>query len=180
MKNASLLTLIILALACNETPEDQAIEKSSQPQTITNNQTNNQMKKVTGIGGVFFKCKDPEKIKEWYQKNLGLKTNEYGSLFEFRSTDQPEKKGYLQWSPFSEKTKYFEPSQKEFMINYRVEDLEKLLEELKKEGVQIVGELESYEYGKFAHILDPEGNKIELWEPVDSVFTEMYEGKTTH
>ena len=180
MKNASLLTLIILALACNETPEDQTIEKSSQPQTITNNQTNNQMKKVTGIGGIFFKCKDPEKIKEWYQKNLGLKTNEYGSLFEFRSTDQPEKKGYLQWSPFSEKTTYFEPSQKEFMINYRVENLEKLLEELKKEGVQIVGELESYEYGKFAHILDPEGNKIELWEPVDSVFTEMYEGKTTH
>ncbi len=81
-----------------------------------------------------------------------------------------KKKGYLQWSPFSESTKYFEPPQKEFMINnYRVENLERLLEELEKEGVQIVGELESYEYGKFVQILDP-----------DSVFTKMYEGKTTH
>jgi len=66
------------------------------------------------------------------------------------------------------------------MINYRVENLEKLLEELAKEGVEIVGEMESYEYGKFAHIMDPEGNKIELWEPVDSVFAKLYEGKTTH
>jgi predicted enzyme related to lactoylglutathione lyase len=138
------------------------------------------MKKVTGIGGIFFKTKDPEKMRAWYQKNLGLVTNEYGSLFEFRSTDEPERKGYLQWSPFSENTKYFEPSQKEFMINYRVENLEKLLEELAKEGVEIVGEIESYDYGKFAHIMDPEGNKIELWEPVDSVFTKLCEGKTTH
>ena len=137
-------------------------------------------KKVTGIGGVFFKCKDPDKMKEWYNENLGLLTNEYGSLFEFRSTDDPEKKGYLQWSPFSDKTKYFEPSKKEFMINYRVENLTGLLEEFRNNGVEIVGDLEEYEYGKFAWIVDPEGNKIELWEPVDSVFTSMYEGKTTH
>ncbi|MCA9730765.1 MAG: VOC family protein [Deferribacteres bacterium] len=139
-----------------------------------------QRKKVTGIGGIFFKCQDVQKMKDWYQKHLGLQTNEYGSTFEFRSTDNPEQKGYLQWSPFPQDTKYFEPSKREFMINYRVENLEQLLEELKAEGVQIVGELESYEYGKFAHILDAEGNKIELWEPVDQVFTDLYEGTTTH
>jgi predicted enzyme related to lactoylglutathione lyase len=138
------------------------------------------MKKATGIGGIFFKSKDPEKMKKWYNKNLGLVTSEYGSLFEFRSSDEPAKKGYLQWSPFSQDTKYFEPSSKQFMINYRVENLEQLLIELKNEGVEIVGEMETYEYGKFAHIVDPEGNKIELWEPIDSVFTDMYEGKTTH
>jgi predicted enzyme related to lactoylglutathione lyase len=137
-------------------------------------------KKVTGIGGIFFKTKDPENMKTWYQKNLGLVTNEYGSVFEFRSTDQPNDKGYLVWSPFTEDTKYFDPSTKEFMINYRVENLEELLEQLRNDGVEIVGEIEEYEYGKFAHIVDPEGNKIELWEPVDSVFTGLYDGKTTH
>ncbi|PCJ83429.1 MAG: glyoxalase [Flavobacteriales bacterium] len=140
----------------------------------------NKNKKATGVGGIFFKCKDPEKMRDWYGKNLGLVTNEYGSLFEFRNTDNPEQKGYLQWSPFSETTKYFEPSEKEFMINYRVENIETLVEELKQSGVTVLDEIESYEYGKFVHIMDPEGNKIELWEAVDSVFTEMYEGKTTH
>ena len=137
-------------------------------------------KKVTGIGGVFFKCKDPEQIKDWCNKHLGLVTNEYGSLFEFRSTDEPDKKGYLQWSPFTDKTTYFEPSKKEFMINYRVENLAGLLEEFKNEGVEIVGEMEEFEYGKFAWIVDPEGNKLELWEPIDRVFTDLYDGKTTH
>ena len=136
-------------------------------------------KKVIGIGGIFFKSKDPAKIKEWYQKNLGLKTDEYGTMFEFRDVDDPEHKGYLQWSPFSDKTEYFEPSQKEFMINYRVENLESLLKELSKEGVEIIGEMETYEYGKFAHIMDPEGNKIELWEPIDAVFTKQNEDTAT-
>ena len=137
-------------------------------------------KKVTGIGGIFFKTNDPEKMKTWYQKNLGLVTNEYGSVFEFRSTDKPDNKGYLVWSPFTDDTKYFEPSTKEFMINYRVENLVDLLEQLRNDGVEIVGEIEEFEYGKFAHIVDPEGNKIELWDPIDKVFTDLYEGKTTH
>jgi predicted enzyme related to lactoylglutathione lyase len=136
-------------------------------------------KKVTGIGGIFFKSKDPEKMKEWYNSNLGLVTNEYGSLFEFRKSDQPDEKAYLQWSPFSEKTTYFEPSQKEFMINYRVENMEELVDELKKSGVTVLDTIQSFEYGKFVHILDPENNKIELWEPVDNEFTKLYEGKTT-
>ena len=134
---------------------------------------------MTGIGGVFFKSNDPQKIKAWYGRHLGLVINEYGSVFEFRKADRPGDKGYTVWSPFAMDTEYFQPSIEEYMINFRVENIEDLLYELKKAGIQVVGELESYEYGKFAHIMDPEGRKIELWEPVDSVFQSMYEGKTT-
>jgi len=136
-------------------------------------------KKVTGIGGIFFKCEQPDKMRDWYNKNLGLVTNEYGSLFEFRKPDKPEEKAYLQWSTFAKDTKYFDPSKKEFMVNYRVENIEDLVNELKKNGVTVVDEIETYDYGKFVHILDPENNKIELWEPVDKVFSESFEGKTT-
>ncbi|MDF2437498.1 MAG: glyoxalase [Bacteroidota bacterium] len=125
------------------------------------------MKKVTGIGGIFFKCKDSKKMAEWYKTHLGLDTNDYGATFEWREDSDPTKKGATQWSPFSETTKYFEPSTKEFMINYRVADLEALVEELKKEGVTIVDKIETYDYGKFVHIIDMEGNKVQLWEPKD-------------
>ena len=135
--------------------------------------------KVTGIGGMFFKCDDPDAIKDWYRDHLGLKTNPYGSVFEFRSANNPEERNFLQWSIFPAGTDYFQPSTKEFMINYRVKNLERLIDELRASDVEIVGEIESFEYGKFAHILDPEGNKIELWEPVDSVFAEIGD-ETTH
>jgi predicted enzyme related to lactoylglutathione lyase len=123
------------------------------------------MKKVTGIGGIFFKCKDPKQMQEWYKTHLGLDTNDYGATFEWRESEDPTKVGATQWSPFAENTKYFEPSTKEFMINYRVADLDALVEELKKEGVTIVDDIATYDYGKFVHIIDMEGNKIELWEP---------------
>ncbi|MBK9191534.1 MAG: VOC family protein [Crocinitomicaceae bacterium] len=137
------------------------------------------MKKVTGIGGIFFKCENPEKTRKWYADNLGLVTNEYGSLFESRDTEKPEQKNYLQWSPFKSDTKYFSPSEKEFMINYRVENLKALVEELKKSGVTICDEIEEFDYGKFVHIMDPDGIKIELWEPVDAVFTSDNKNDTT-
>lgn len=129
--------------------------------------------KVTGIGGIFFKCKDKEKVKDWYSANLGMDTDEYGSLFQFREKDNPNKIGHLQWSTFAADTDYFLPSQKEFMINYRVNNLELLLNKLKANGVQVLDEIEEYSYGKFVHILDLEGNKIELWEPIDEVFSEI-------
>ncbi|CAN5172269.1 VOC family protein [soil metagenome] len=134
---------------------------------LTINKDETQMKKVTGIGGIFFKCKDPKKIMEWYKTHLGINTNDYGANFEWREESDSTKKGSTQWTPFKETTKYFEPSTKEFMINYRVDNLEALVEELKKEGVTIVDKMETYDYGKFIHIMDPEGNKIELWEPID-------------
>jgi predicted enzyme related to lactoylglutathione lyase len=127
------------------------------------------MKKVTGIGGVFFKCKDPQQMNEWYKTHLGLDTGQYGVSFAWRPVDDPTKKAMTQWSLFSDSTKYFEPSSKEFMINYRVENLEQLLVELKAAGVTILDDIASYDYGKFLHILDMEGNKVELWEPVDEV-----------
>ena len=136
------------------------------------------MKRVTGIGGIFFKCKDPDKVKEWYKTHLGLATDQYGTSFEWRLADDPNQKGFSQWSPFAESTKYFQPSEKEFMINYRVENLEALVEALKKEGVTIVDEIESFEYGKFVHIMDVEGNKIELWEPVDEEYDKLVDGRT--
>lgn len=124
------------------------------------------MKKVTGIGGVFFKCKDPKAVNEWYKTHLGFETTPYGTSFEWMDKDNPEKKGTTVWNPFKQETNYFEPSEKEFMINYRVENLEALVEQLKNEGVTIVDKMETYDYGKFIHIMDPEGNKIELWEPM--------------
>lgn len=134
--------------------------------------------KVTGIGGIFFFTDDPEKTKEWYSKNLGLVTNEYGSSFEFRNADRPDEINYLQWSPFKTGNEYFAPSKKDFMINYRVQNIEGLVKKLKEAGVTIVDSIETYDYGKFVHIMDPEGNKIELWEPVDSILTETG-GETT-
>lgn len=130
-------------------------------------------KKVTGIGGIFFKCKNPKQVREWYQTHLGLQVNPYGSVFEFYQGADSTRKGFLQWSPFSEKTKYFEPSTKEFMINYRVENLELLTAELKMEGVVVLDTIQEYDYGKFVHLLDPEGNKVELWEPNDLVYEKL-------
>ena len=132
-----------------------------------NNFNTTKMKKVTGIGGIFFKCKDPNKMKEWYKMHLGLETNQYGANFEWREDADSTKKGSTAWSPFAETTKYFEPSTKDFMINYRVDNLEALVEQLKNEGVTIVDKIEDSDYGKFVHIIDVEGNKVELWEPKD-------------
>lgn len=140
------------------------------------------LKRVTGIGGIFFKCKDPKKMREWYQEHLGLNTNQYGAVFEWRQGADSSKKGFSQWSPFTEKTKYFEPSTKDFMINYRVADLEALVAELKKEGVTITDTIQTYDYGKFVHIMDIEGNKLELWEPNDIEYEKLGEqigAKTT-
>lgn len=135
-------------------------------------------KRVTGIGGVFFKVKDPDATKSWYQKHLGLNTDKYGTTFEWRSSEEPEKMGFSQWSPMKDDTDYFKPSEKDFMINYRVENLVELVEELKAEGVTILDEIAVYDYGKFVHILDPDGHSIELWEPVDDVYDGIVEGRT--
>lgn len=145
---------------------------------MSNESINKSKPKVTGIGGVFFKCNDSEKIKQWYKNNLGLDTDQYGTNFEWRQGNDPNKYGFTQWSPFSENTKYFEPSTKDFMINYRVENIEELVKNLKIQGVTILDEIETYDYGKFVHILDIENNKIELWEPNDVEYNKIVEGRT--
>lgn len=125
------------------------------------------MKRVTGIGGIFFKTKDPKQSREWYARHLGIKDEEYGTPFPWRDAENPEKTGYTLLSMFSEKSGYFGNPEQQFMINFRVENIEALVEALKAEGVTVVDDIASYEYGKFVHILDADGNKIELWEAAE-------------
>jgi predicted enzyme related to lactoylglutathione lyase len=131
------------------------------------NLNSDKVPKVTGIGGIFFSSENPKETKDWYSKNLGLEMNEWGSSsFESRDIENPEQINSLQWSLFKKASEYFAPSKKEFMINYRVQNIEALIVKLKENGVTIVDNLETYDYGKFIHIMDADGNKIELWEPV--------------
>lgn len=169
MKNLIyLLLFVILAVSCNTKRDNKAFQ-IKQKEIIMSDTT----PKVTGIGGIFFHSKNPKEISNWYGKNLGLAIDEYGSPFEYRNANNPEEINYFRWSPFADTTEYFAPSEKEFMINYRVQNIEGLVKKLKENGVTIVDSIEEFEYGKFVHIMDPEGNKIELWEPIDSVFTQM-------
>ncbi len=170
MKNTILITSAILISFIMGMAFNEVLTAKSEEKKV--------MKKVTGIGGIFFKCKDPDKMKDWYQNHLGLNTDKYGTTFCWYQGADSTKQGFTQWSPFKESTKYFEPSTKEFMINYRVENLEGLVELLKKEGVTVVDEIETYDYGKFVHILDIEGNKIELWEPYDTEYGKLEGGRT--
>ena len=123
-------------------------------------------KRVIGLGGIFFKAQDPAKMYEWYQKHLGIESNPYvGAKFPWRRTDNPDDERVTVWSIFPHHTKYFDPSSAQFMINYQVEDLDAVLDALRAEGVTIDPKRQDAEYGRFAWIIDPEGNKIELWEP---------------
>lgn len=130
------------------------------------------MKRVTGLGGVFFKTADPKKTMKWYEDHLGMKMDDYGHSFRWMEADKPNAKtpALTQWSAFPADTNYFAPAEKPYMFNYRVENLTELLKVLKAEGVTVVGEMQEFSYGKFGWIMDPDGNKIELWEPKDDGF----------
>lgn len=122
------------------------------------------MPQIKGIGGIFFKSDNPAALNEWYQKHLGIPTSSDGAVLPWRRDDDPEKKEMTVWSVFSSKTRYFEPSQASFMINYIVDDLDAALSELRKAGVE-VKKGEDSDFGRFAWLADPDGNRIELWEP---------------
>ena len=122
------------------------------------------MKRVIGIGGIFFKAKDPKALAGWYEKHLGI---DFGGKVYADFQFQEKEKGWTAFSFFDANTNYFAPSEKEFMINLRVENLDELLKVLREEGVYVFDERENGDYGKFGWILDPEGNKIELWEPME-------------
>ena len=123
------------------------------------------MKRVTGIGGIFFKSKDPKALSEWYRVHLGFNVEDWGGVA-FKWTDDPsEGKGTTVWNPFKEDTNYFAPSSASFMLNLRVADLHSLIEVLRAEGCEVLDKVEDSEYGKFGYVIDPEGNKLELWEP---------------
>lgn len=179
MKNIVTLGLLtIILLSCNQPTNQTTPMADDTKQNDESTSPSDTIPKVTGIGGIFFFSENPDKTKEWYAENLGLEVNEWGSSFEFRNANRPEEINYLQWSPFKQGSEYFAPSKKEFMINYRVQNIEALVKKLEANGVTIVDSIASYDYGKFVHIMDAEGNKIELWEPVDKVFTDMG-GETT-
>ncbi len=126
------------------------------------------MQRVIGVGGIFFKANDPEKLSAWYKKHLGLNVEEWGGVTfqEGAGADlQPKRQAYIAWSPFEADTVYFEPSTKPYMLNFRVHDLHALLEELRREGVDVDEKTEESDFGKFGWLMDPEGTRIELWEP---------------
>lgn len=135
--------------------------------------------RVTGIGGIFFKSADPDKTRDWYERHLGMTMDRYGSTFEFRNANDPSEPNFLQWSAFEQDTDYMAPSENEFMVNYRVRNLEGLAKVLATEGIDLLDGIQEYSYGKFAHILDPEGRKIELWEPNNEEYRNMTDGNTT-
>ena len=180
MKNTFLLiilTVTVIGCSTQETPESgDNISSEATAQAIP--AAMDTTPRVTGIGGIFFRSKNPQEIKSWYSENLGLATDDFGSPFEFRNANRPEEVNYLNWDAFPDSANTFAPSSREFMINYRVQNIEGLIEKLRENDVVIVDELATYEYGKFIHIMDPEGTKIELWEPVDSVLSKM--GRVTN
>jgi predicted enzyme related to lactoylglutathione lyase len=124
------------------------------------------VKRVIGIGGIFFKANDPDKLRDWYRVHLGIESEkDAGAIFKWRQADDPNSERYTVWSPFPAGTDYFAPSKKPFMLNFQVENLDEVLEQLKREGVEVDSNVECNEYGKFGWIMDPEGNRVELWEP---------------
>jgi catechol 2,3-dioxygenase-like lactoylglutathione lyase family enzyme len=138
----------------------------SQPSSSSDNGAG--LNRVTGIGGVFFKSKDPKALGAWYKTHLGIDVQDWGgATFRWKGPGNPEGGGTTAWMPFAEKTKYFAPSTAPFMINYRVADLFALLAALSAEGVQVDEKVQESEDGKFAWIMDPDGNKLELWQPPD-------------
>jgi predicted enzyme related to lactoylglutathione lyase len=123
------------------------------------------MKRVTGIGGIFFKARDPQALGAWYREHLGMNVEDWGGVV-FRWSDDPAAvHGTTTWSPFKHDTGYFAPSSAPFMVNLRVADLHALLAALRSEGCEVLDKVEESEYGKFGYVMDPEGNKLELWEP---------------
>ena len=152
-------------ISCNTTQTMENAEHQSENSELVNDTT----PKVTGVGGVFFYSDNPKQTNEWYAKNLGFEVNDWGSVsFETRNRHNPEQIDAFQWKAFKNGDAYFAPSAKEFMVNYQVQNIEGLVEKLIHNGVTIVDSITSYDYGKFVHILDNDGNKIELWEPVKS------------
>lgn len=173
-KLISLIFLAFMITACNGPAERAENNDPEEAQTYAiSSEVQDTTPKITGIGGVFFFSDDPVKTRQWYAENLGLITDDYGAVFEFRNANRPDEVNYLRWSPFETGSDYLAPSGKEFMINYRVQNIEGMVRKLKGNGATVLGGIETYPYGKFVYVMDPDGNKMELWEPVDSVLTQM-------
>ena len=162
------ILLMTLTSCSNTNNKDETMGKKSKPNTEKTVSIDT-IPKVTGIGGIFFYSDNPQKTNEWYKNNLGIEINDWGSSsFESRDVKDPDEINSLQWKLFKNGDEYFSPSKKEFMINYQVQNIEGLVTNLKENGVTILDSIATYDYGKFVHIMDNDGNKIELWEPIDT------------
>lgn len=164
------ILISIIFVSCSQTSNTNKTTNNMEEQkkeTTNTGLTDDTTPKVTGIGGIFFYSDNLQETKEWYTKNLGIEINDWGSSsFESRNVNKPDEINSLQWKPFKKGDEYFSPSKKDFMINYQVQNIEGLVNKLKENGVTILDSIAAYDFGKFVHIIDPEGNKIELWEPV--------------
>lgn len=184
MKNKSglvILTMYILPcvlLACIASKKNKETIELNEKNVAPTYEQQDTTPRVTGIGGVFFRSESPANLNAWYGKHLGLAIDDYGSPFEFRNANHPDQINYLRWSPFEKNTEYLQPSEKDFMINYRVYNLAGLVRNMKQDSIEFLDEITEYDYGKFIHLMDPEGNKLELWEPNDAFLTTLG-GKTT-
>ena len=163
------ISIVTLLASCDSTTKKTNNMEDEKEQTDNSTSPADTTPRVTGIGGIFFYSDNPQDTKEWYAKNLGLEINDWGSSsFESRNLNRPDEINTLQWKPFKSGDEYFSPSKKDFMINYQVKNIEGLIIKLKENGVTILDSITAYDgIGKFAHIMDAEGNKIELWEPGD-------------
>jgi predicted enzyme related to lactoylglutathione lyase len=161
--------IAILLVSCNS-----KINKSENMEDQDNvpdksNSSVDTIPKVVGVGGIFFYSNNPKESNEWYSKNLGFEINDWGSSsFDSRNVDNPDEVNSFQWKAFLDGDEYFSPSKKEFMVNYQVQNIEGLVAKLKSNGVNVLDSIATYDYGKFVHILDSEGRKIELWEPIQT------------
>ena len=163
------ISIAAILASCNSIKKTSKMEEQIN-ETTNAVSTNDTTPKVTGIGGIFFYSVNLKETEEWYLKNLGIEINDWGSSsFESRNVDRPDVINSLQWKPFKKEDEYFSPSPKDFMINYQVQNIEGLVNKLKENGVTILDSIASYDFGKFVHIMDTEGNKIELWEPAESI-----------
>lgn len=172
---------LVLLAACGPTTPEVAPDPGPPPppeNTFVHQAVQDTTPRVTGIGGIFFETEDPAALNAWYGQHLGLAIDPYGSPFEFRNANDPDEVNYLRWAPAAQNTEYFAPSTTGVMINYRVHNLEALVRNLEAVGVEMLDSMMVVDYGKFIHFMDPQGNKVELWEPVDAVLTEMG-GETT-
>ena len=165
-KPISVLSALVVLLLPVCSAQQQASTAANVASTKEGAATPSERGRILGIGGIFFKSANPQQMREWYRTHLGLADKGGGVMLPWREKDNPEKEHVTVWTVFPGNTKYFEPSQAAFMLNYIVDDLDALLERLQKEGVKIDPKRQNEDYGRFAWIYDPDGNKIELWQPL--------------
>lgn len=169
-KNIIFTGLVLLFTSCNDNKTNQLHNLTNNTKIISSADT---IPRITGIGGLFFISEKPDSLQMWYKEKLGFKTDDYGAVFEFRNALQKNELNYLRWSVFKKGNHYLKPGKSNFMINYRVFNLSSYIKQLESKGIVFLDSMQTFDYGKFIHLMDADSNKIELWEPIDSILTKI-------